>query len=88
MNAHYQEKKRLLEKGLPLTDIASQSPFSVSDVSIVSPSINKRLCPYCSGSGKRLAMTLAINLSGKTVRGKNTKVKCDQCEGKGFIERK
>ena len=42
------------------------------------------LCPYCLGSGKLKAMQSAMTYDAGSIRAKDTKVKCRNCNGTGF----
>ena len=44
------------------------------------------LCPRCLGSGKLKAMQSAMTYGGKSARATDTTVKCNLCNGKGFIK--
>lgn len=43
----------------------------------------KNICSCCGGSGKIRAMQSMAVFGGKPVRGLDTKVKCNNCNGKG-----
>jgi hypothetical protein len=44
------------------------------------------MCMACLGSGKLPAMQSAMTINGPSVRGKDTEVKCNVCNGKGTKE--
>lgn len=45
------------------------------------------LCAHCFGTGKLLAMQMAVTYDGGTVRYKDKPVKCEKCKGSGKIKR-
>jgi len=47
--------------------------------------IAKDICPHCGGSGGLRAMQSMAVMGGGTVRGPDTTVKCETCNGKGRV---
>lgn len=45
------------------------------------------LCPRCFGTGKLKAMQSAMTRFGESVRAADTTVKCNLCNGKGFLKK-
>ena len=54
---------------------------SLDEISI----LLKGLCFHCGGSGKLNAMQSMAVIGGESVRGPDTKVKCNLCNGTGRI---
>lgn len=46
--------------------------------------ISKDICHHCGGSGELNAMQSMAIIGGGSVRGPDTKVKCNQCKGRGI----
>lgn len=44
------------------------------------------ICPYCLGTGKLKAMQSLATFNGVSIRGKDTTVKCEYCNGIGIVK--
>lgn len=44
------------------------------------------ICSYCLGSGKLKAMQSSAVIGGGSIRGVDTKVKCEYCGGSGLAK--
>lgn len=48
--------------------------------------IEINICSYCLGSGKLKAMQSSAVIGGGSIRGVDTKVKCEYCGGGGLAK--
>lgn len=53
--------------------------ISLDDIDLLS----KDLCPHCGGSGRLKAMQSMAVIGGSSIRGSDTTVKCNSCNGIG-----
>lgn len=44
------------------------------------------ICPYCIGTGELKVMQSMATYNGTSIRGKDTTVKCEHCNGVGLIK--